>query len=64
MGEAGAGYLSSGRYWGEQEYSGIFRNIRDILGNGYRIQGQNYVALLQGLEKIAGFHYRNWILDI
>ena len=35
-----------------------------ILGNGYRIQGQNYVTLLQGSEITAGFHCRNWILDI
>ena len=34
-----------------------------ILGNGYGIQGQNDVALLQGSEITAGFHYRNWILD-
>ena len=30
-----------------------------ILGNGYGIQGQNDVALLQGSEITAGFHYRN-----
>ena len=35
-----------------------------ILGNEYGIQGQNYVALLQGSEITAGFHYWNWILDI
>ena len=35
-----------------------------ILGNRYRIQGQNYVALLQGSEMISRFHYRNWILGI
>ena len=35
-----------------------------ILGNWYEIQGQNYVALLQGSEIKAGFHYRDWILDI
>ena len=28
-----------------------------ILGNGYGIQGQNYVALLLGSEMSAGFHY-------
>ena len=33
-----------------------------ILENGYRIQGQNYVALLQGSEMSAGFHYWNLIL--
>ena len=29
-----------------------------ILGNGYGIQGQNSVALLQGSEMPAGFHYK------
>ena len=38
--------------------------IGAILGNGYGFQGQNYVALLQGSEMTAGFHYRNWILGI
>ena len=33
-----------------------------ILGNGYGVQGQNYVVLLQGSEVPAGFHYRNLIL--
>ena len=33
-----------------------------ILGNRYRIQGQNYVSLFQGSEISAGFHYRDWIL--
>ena len=35
-----------------------------ILRNGCRIQGQKYVALLQGSEMAGGFHYRNWILLI
>ena len=35
-----------------------------ILRKGYGIQGQNYVALLQGSEKSAGIHSRNLILDI
>ena len=30
----------------------------------YGIQGQNYVSLLQGSEKSAGFHSRNLIWDI
>ena len=30
-----------------------------LLGNGYGIQGQSYVALLQENEITAGFHYRN-----
>ena len=25
-------------------------------------QGQNYAALLRGIEMSTGFHYRNWIL--
>lgn len=33
-----------------------------ILGNRYRIQGQNYVSLHQGSEMSTGFHYRNLIL--
>ena len=35
-----------------------------ILGNGYGIHAQNYVALLQESEITAGFCYRNWILGI
>ena len=38
--------------------------VGNVQGNGYGIQGQNYVALLQGSEITSGFHYRNWILDI
>ena len=38
--------------------------VGTILGNGYGIQGKDYVALLQTSEITAGFHYRNWILDI
>ena len=33
-----------------------------ILGDWYRIQGQNYAALLQGSEMSAGFYYGNLIL--
>ena len=40
------------------------RGFGAILGNKYEIQGQRYVALLQGSEITAGFHYRNCILDI
>ena len=35
-----------------------------ILRKGYGIQGQNYVALLQGSEKLAGVHSRNLILHM
>ena len=35
-----------------------------ILLNEHGIQVQNYVALLQGSEITAGFHYRNWIFGI
>ena len=38
--------------------------IGAILGNGYRIKGQNYVVLLQGSGMPAGFHSRNLILRI
>ena len=44
---------------GEYGFSNV--GFGDILGNGCRIQGQNYVALLQGSEMIARFYYRNWI---
>ena len=30
-----------------------------IIGNGCGIQGQNYVAWLQGSKMPAGFHYKN-----
>ena len=42
----------------------VMWGVGAILGNGYGIQGLNYLALLQGSEITAGFHYRNWILDI
>ena len=35
-----------------------------ILGDGYEIYEQNYVALFQGSEMSAGFHYRGLILGI
>ena len=35
-----------------------------ILGDGYGIEGQNYVALLQGSGMPAGFYSRNLILGI
>ena len=35
-----------------------------ILGDRYEIYGQNYVALLQGSEMSAGFHYRGLKLGI
>ena len=35
-----------------------------ILWNGYGIQGENYVSLLQGSEMSAEFHYRDLILYI
>ena len=47
---------------GEYGFSNV--GVGVILGNGWAIQGQNYVALLQGSEMTAGFHYRNWILCI
>ena len=38
--------------------------VSAIPANGYRIQGQNYVALIQESEITADFHYRNYVLDI
>ena len=51
-------------FFGDGEYG--FSNVRvaAILRNGYEIQGQNYVTLLQGSEMTAGFHYRNLIFCI
>ena len=37
----------------------VLRGFGAILGNRYEIQGQKYVALLQGSEITAEFHYRN-----
>ena len=42
----------------------VLWGVGAILGNGYGIQRQNYVALLLGSEISAGFHYRNLILGI
>ena len=50
-------------FWvGEHGFSTV--GVGAILGNGCGILGQNYVALLQGSEMTAGFHYKNWILYI
>ena len=35
-----------------------------ILGNGYGIWGQPYVALIQGSGALAGFRSGNWILGV
>ena len=40
------------------------RKVGAILGNGYGIQGQNYVAFLQESGMPAGFLSRNLILGI
>ena len=37
----------------------ILWEVTAILGNGCGIQGQKYVAWLQGSEIPEGFHYRN-----
>ena len=42
----------------------VLWGVGAIPGNGYGIQGQNYVALFQGSEMSAGFHYRNVISGI
>ena len=47
---------------GEYGFSSL--GVGAILGNGYWTQGQNHVALLQGSEISAGFHYGNMILGI
>ena len=48
-------------FW-DGEYG--FSTVGAILGNGDKVQGQNYIALLQGSEMTAECHYRNWILGI
>ena len=40
----------------------VLWEVGAILLNGYGIQGQNYVSLLQGSGMPAGFHTRNLIL--
>ena len=50
-------------FW-DGEYGFSTMGVGTAVGNGPGIQGQNYVALLQGSEMTAGFHYRNWILGI
>ena len=47
-----------------REYGFSTVGVGAILGNGCGIQGQNYVALLQGSERVAGFHRRSWILCV
>ena len=42
----------------------VLWEVGAILGNGCGIQGQNYVALLQGSGIPAGFHSRNLVLGI
>ena len=49
-------------FWvGEHGFSTL--GVGAILRNGCRFQGQNYVALPQGSEMTAGFHYKNWVLS-
>ena len=42
----------------------VLWRVGAILENRYGIQGQNYVALLQGSEMTADFHYKNFILSV
>ena len=42
----------------------VLWGVGAILGNGYGIQGQNYVAMFQRSEMSAGFHYGNLMLVI
>ena len=46
-------------FFQDNEYGFSTMNVGAILGNGCGIQGQNFVALLQGNEMTSGFHYRN-----
>ena len=48
--------------YGEYGFSTV--GVVAVLANGCRIQGQNYVVLIQENEMTAGFHYMNWILCI
>ena len=34
------------------------------VGNGYKIKGKNYAALLQGREMLLGLHCKNLIIGI
>ena len=45
---------------GEYDFSAV--GIAAILGNGCAIQGQIYVALLEGSETTTEFHHRSCIL--
>ena len=42
----------------------VLWEVNVILGNGCGIQGQKYVAWLQGSEIPVGFHYRNSVSGI
>ena len=42
----------------------VLWGVGAILGNGYGIQRQNYVAMFQRSEILAGFHYGNLMLVI
>ena len=50
-------------FWGG-EYGFSTVGVGVILGNGCGIQGQNYVALLQGSKATAGFYYSSWVVCI
>ena len=42
----------------------VLCRVGAILGNGYGIQGQNYVVFILGSEMPADFYCRNLILGI
>ena len=42
----------------------VLWKVTAILGNGSGMQGQKYIAWLQGSEIPVGFHYRNLISGI
>ena len=50
--------------FGGSEYGLSIVGVPAVLGNGCGIQELNYVALLQGSEMTARFHYSNRILCI
>ena len=49
-------------FWdGEYAFSTV--GVGFILGNECGIQGQTFIALLQGSEVTTGFHSKDWIWE-
>ena len=42
----------------------VLWGVGPIMRNGYEMWGQNYVALFQKNEMLAGLHFRNLILGL